>query len=233
MARLPRLVIPNEVHYVVLDALDHQPVFREQEDYQAYLRWLKEAGRLFQVAVHGYVLLPDQVHLLVTPAAAESLGRMMQWLGRQYVPYFNARYKRAGTLWQGRFRATVVEAATYLQACTHYLESLPVRNGLVAEAANYEWSSHAHHIGARTDPVITDHRLTWALGNTPFERERAYRDAYEQALSEQDVVSLSRNLRQGWPLGSIAFRNRLEKETARRVAPAKRGRPAKRNPISA
>ncbi|HEY4318786.1 MAG TPA: transposase [Herbaspirillum sp.] len=225
MARLPRLVVPDQVHHVIQRGHDGLPVFRGPEDYLFFLRCLRDAGRRFQVALHAYVLMPDQVQLLATPADDTGLARMMQWVGRQYVPYFNRQYQRAGTLWQGRYRASVIEAAQYLLLCTRFIELAPVRAGLTAHAADYPWSSYVHHIGARPEGLITEHALYWRLGNTPFEREAAYRDLAEQALTAQQVAELASAIPKGWALGSPLFKATLEKQGGRRVQPGKRGRP--------
>lgn len=228
MARQPRLVIPGETHYVVQQALAGQPAFRDQDDYKTYLDWLRLASRQFKVAIHAYALLPEEVHLLLTPGEGSALGQMMQWIGRQYVPYYNARYQRGGTLWQGRYRATAIEAQTHLLACCRFLETAPVRHGLCASPSDYPWSTCRHHVGLQSDAAVTDHPLYWGLGNTPFEREAIYRSITEQALTSAEISLLDSALRKGWPLGSEAFKTRLEKESERRVRPAQRGRPKKR-----
>ncbi len=153
----------------------------------------------------------------------------MQWLGRHYVPYFNAKYQRAGTLWQGRYKATVIESEQYFLLCSRYIESNPMRAGLVASPAEYPWSSFAHHVGAKSDPLITDHPLYWALGNTPFDREAAYENLMNQGLAAHEVDVLNEATLKGWPLGSEKFKALLSKQINRRVSPAKRGRPAKPN----
>ena len=103
MARLPRLVLPHQPHYISQRGHDGQPVFRDSEDYAAYLGWLREAGKKFGVAIHGYLLLPEEINLLITPSDQQGLGRMMQWIGRYYVPWFNRNYARSGTLWSSRY----------------------------------------------------------------------------------------------------------------------------------
>lgn len=227
MARLPRLVVPHQPHHIIQTGIDSQQVFRDDADYTAFLGWLREASRQFKVAVHAYVLLPNQVQLLASPTDATGLARMMQWVGRQYVPYFNARYQRAGTLWQGRYRATVIDSVQYFLLCSRYVESEPVRVGLAGEAGSYPWSSYAHHAGIKPDPVITDHARYWALGNTPFDREAAYKSLMEQGLSSEEARVVGEAARKGWPLGSDKFKAELQKQANRRVTPAKRGRPAK------
>ncbi|HEY0846761.1 MAG TPA: transposase [Noviherbaspirillum sp.] len=228
MARLPRLVVPHHLHHVVQIGADRQAIFRESEDYAAFQRWLREASRQFKVAIHAYVLMPDHIHLLVTPADDVGLGRMMQWIGRHYVPYFNAKYARAGTLWQGRYKATVIEPEPYFLLCSRYIELNPVRAGLAVSPADYPWSSYGHHVGTKPDPVIVDHPVFWGLGNTPFDREASYRALVDQDLGRQDIQALTEATLKGWPLGSDTFKAGLAKLANRRVSPAKRGRPLKR-----
>ena len=227
MARLPRLIVPSQPHHVIQRGANRQPVFIDDADYVAFLGWLRRAAKTFKVTVHAYVLLPDQLQLLVTPADETGLGQMMQWLGRYYVPYFNQKYDRSGTLWQGRYKTSLIDAENYLMLCSRYIESAPVRAGLAATPLAYAWSSHAHHAGVRADPVIVDHALYWALGNTPFDREAAYLRLTEQGLSTEQVQTLEKAVLKGWPLGSDQFKQALEKKMQRQVLPAKRGRPAK------
>ena len=227
MARLPRLISPGQVHHIIQRGHDQQLVFREVADYRIFLDWLKEGSRRFKVALHAYVLMPDHWHLLATPADAEGLARMMQWLGRYYVPYFNQKYQRTGTLWQGRYKTSVVDAQQYLLLCSRYVELNPVRNGLVSAAGDYPWSSYLHHTGVKSDPLITDHRVYWDLGNTPFDREIAYQVLTEQALDAAELDLISEATRKGWALGAEEFKLALEKQMQRRVSPAKRGRPVK------
>lgn len=227
MARLPRLVVPNQPHHIIQSGNDRQPVFRDDEDFSAFLRWLREAAKQFGVAIHAYVLMPDHLHLLASPSSATGLGKMMQWVGRQYVPYFNSKYQRIGTLWQGRYKAAAIDSDPYFLLCSRYIESNPVRGGLVTTPQDYPWSSARHHLGIKSDPMITDHSLFWALGNTPFDREASYRAMLEQDLSSRELALLTEAARKGWPLGSEQFKVSLAKQLNRRVAPAKRGRPPK------
>lgn len=227
MARLPRLVVPHQLHHVVQIGNDRQAIFRDPDDYAVFLGWLREAARQFKVALHTYILMPDHVHLLGTPSDSIGLGRMMQWVGRHYVPYFNAKYNRTGTLWQGRYKATVIEAEPYFLIFSRYIELNPVRAGLTASPDEYLWSSYAHHAGIKPDPLITDHPVYWALGNTPFDREAAYRAMMEQGISQRETEVLTDAMLKGWPLGSDNFKELLAKQVSRRVSPAKRGRPQK------
>jgi putative transposase len=227
MARLPRLVVPFQAHHVICRGVDRQAIFRDPADYLAYLDWLGQAARQFKVAVHAYVLMGNHVHLLLSPSDKDGLGKMMQWIGRYYVPYFNMKYGRSGTLFQGRFKAAVIDSEQYFLACSRYIEQNPVRSGMVPEPGGYRWSSYAHHVGTHTDPIITDHPLYWAMGNTPFEREAQYQRLLQQSPPPEEILQMQQTVVKGWVLGGERFKTSLETRTARRVGPAKRGRPAK------
>jgi putative transposase len=175
--------------------------------------------------------MPNHFHLLATPADETGLARMMQWVGRYYVPYFNRKYQREGTLWQGRFKTTVIDPEKYFLTLSRFIESNPVRVELAADPAHYPWSSYAHHAGTRSDPLITDHAKYWALGNTPFDREAAYKELLNQEPSREEVEAIMAAAQTGWVLGSEQFKASIAKQASRRVTPAKRGRPRKSTEI--
>jgi putative transposase len=227
MARLPRLVIPHQPHHVIQQGNDRQLIFREPEDYQRFLGWLRESAKEFKVAIHAYVLMPGLLHLLATPAEEGGLAQAMQRTGRYYVPWFNAKYGRSGSLFQGRFKTSVIDAASYLMQCSQYIELAPVRAQLAGDALAYPWSSYAHHAGAKPDALITDHALYWALGNTPFQREAAYKELAERPLTAPQLEVIEKAVLKGWPLGSDAFKADLQQKARRQVLPARRGRPFK------
>ncbi|MYN27151.1 transposase [Duganella levis] len=230
MARLPRLIVPNQPHHVIQTGLNNQDVFLDAEDYQTFLGWLRTAAKTYKVAIHAYCLMPNHLHLLLTPSDDNGLGQMMQWVGRYYVPYFNQKYVRSGTLWNGRYKTSLIDADAYFMLCSRYIEFNPVRNGLVARAEDYPWSSYCHHAGIRPDGLVTDHAKVWELGNTPFQREAAYSALSEPALSADEITLISNALLKGWPLGSPQFQTALQKKMKRQVLPAKRGRPFKIKP---
>ena len=227
MARLARLAIAGQAHHLIQRGNNGQAIFVDDEDRRAYLSALRDAASAHRVAVHAYVLMDNHVHLLATPDSAEGLSRMMQALGRRYVSAFNRRHARTGTLWEGRFRGAVIESERYFLTCMRYIESNPVRSGLALHAADYEWSSHAHHAGQRSDPLLTDHALFWSLGNTPFDRQSAYKALSEQPLPSDVVQLLTSSALKGWGLGSAEFLQRVSEEAGRRASPRSRGRPRK------
>lgn len=230
MARLPRLILPAQPHHVIQRGNNDQPVFQDAADYEAFLGWLRAGARQFKVALHAYALLPERLHLLVSPPDELALGQMMQWIGRHYVPYFNRKYQRSGSLWQGRYKTSVLDPDDFFLLCSRYVELAPVRAGLAEAPLDYFWSSYGHHAGLRADPAITDHPLYWSLGNTPFEREAAYLALAEQGLSSQELATLERAVQKGWPLASESFKQDLQQRLKRQVLPAKRGRPFKTAP---
>ena len=223
MARLPRLTIPGFPHHAIQRGNGRCAIFLDDVDRERYLSVLREIAAPVGLAVHAYVLMPNHVHLLVTPQAAGDVGRVVQSLGRRYVRWFNDRHGRTGALFEGRYRSTVVDADRYLLACMRYLELNPVRAGLVQGPAEFRWSSHSHHVGRTVDPLISDHAVYWALGNTPFERQAAYRRLFEHAPSNDELATIRRATQGGWLLGAADAVARLA--PSRRPMARKAGRP--------
>jgi putative transposase len=228
MARLARLSLAGVAHLIVQRGIDGREIFRDAQDYERMLGDLRELSLQHHLELHAYVLMPNHLHLLATPATVEGVSRAMQSLGRRYVRWFNQRWARSGTLWEGRFRCTVLDAERHLIDCTRYIETNPQRAGIVAAAAEYPWSSLAHHLGLRVDPLVTEHAAMWALGNTPFERQAAYRRLCETPLGEAEMARIRNAARGGWALGDAAFLNSLTELTKRRLAPRPAGRPRRR-----
>ncbi len=225
MARLPRLTLPGHPHHVIQRGNNRQPIFVSVADYQTMLELLDENARKFHVAIHAYVLMGNHFHLLVTPETADGLPQMMQAVGRSYVRYFNDRQKRTGTLWEGRYKSTLIQTERYLLACMVYIDLNPVRAEMVVQAKDYPWSSHGHYLGARIDKLITPHALVWALGNTPFAREAAYVDLVRAGITTGQQQALTDSALRGWALGAPEFVENLQKKTSRRVSKSAAGRP--------
>jgi len=225
MARLPRLTLPGYPHHVIQRGNNRQAIFASTADYQVLLDLLRDNAQKFGVAVHAYVLMSNHFHLLATPQTADGLPQMMQAVGRSYVRTFNNAQGRTGTLWEGRYRSTLIQSDRYLLACMVYIDLNPVRAGLVAQADDYPWSSHAHYIGRRVDKLVTPHPLFWELGNTPFAREAAYADLVHAGITVAQQTALTRSALSGWALGEPDFVADLQKRTERRLTQARAGRP--------
>ncbi len=230
MARLLRLTLAGCAHHVIQRGNNRQPVFSSAEDHLAMIELLREHGRRLDVAVHAYVLMSNHFHLLATPATDDGIPKLMQAVGRSYVRRFNDAHGRSGTLWEGRYRSTLIQAERYLLDCMVYIDLNPVRAGLVTRPADYRWSSHQHYVGQSSEPMLTPHRLYWALGNTPFAREAAYADLVRTGLSPPRESELTESALRGWVLGEPGFLSELQQRTRRRLSRAVAGRPRRSVP---
>ena len=227
MARLPRLTVAGLVHHVIQRGNNGQPICSQPADFQFLSDLLFENARKFQVAVHAYVLMENHFHLLATPTDTTGLAQLLQSIGRSYVRYYNRASGRSGTLWEGRYRSTIVQAEKYLLPCMVYIDLNPVRAGQVASAADYPWSSHRHYIGRKTDRILTPHALYWGLGNTPFAREAHYGELIQAGGNIQQQVTLTDATLKGWALGDADFLNEVQKATGRRLSKLSAGRRAR------
>ncbi len=225
MARQPRFNIADVPQHVIQRGNNRQPIFFADTDYARYRDTLATAAKRHACEVHAYVLMPNHVHLLVTPRRPASVSKLMQSLGGRYVRYVNATHGRTGTLWEGRYRASLVDGERYLLACLRYIELNPVRAMIVSDPADYRWSSHRHHALGEADALITEHPLYDALGPTPEARRAAYRALFEAAMDEGLVSSIRGALNQGRAVAGPLFLADMESRLQRSLAPAGRGRP--------
>ncbi|MBC7609343.1 MAG: transposase [Polaromonas sp.] len=225
MARLPRLTLAGYPHHVIQRGNNRQAIFVTVADYQYLLGLIEENAKKFEVDVHAYVLMTNHFHLLATPQTDTALPQLMQAVGRSYVRYFNDSQRRTGSLWEGRYRSTLIQTDRYLLACMAYIDLNPVRSAMVAEPLDYAWSSHGFYVGARSDKLITPHALFWDLANTPFGREAAYADLVRAGISAEQQAALTKSALAGWALGEADFVADLQKRTDRRVNKTKAGRP--------
>jgi putative transposase len=217
VARLPRLALAGHAHWLLQRGLDGRPVFRDDIDRDLYLAALREAAGACGVRLHAFALADDAAHLVVTPAAADGPSRLMQALGRRYVSAHHRRHGGSGTLWDGRFRATVVEPGAPLLAVLTLVDGLAPAPG---------HSSAAHRLGQpeRRVPLV-DPPEVWQLGNTPFERESAWRRRLDAGLPSAQRAPLLAAVQGGWAIGSTAFAQTLAEAAARPTRPRRRGRP--------
>ena len=225
MARLPRLTVTGYPHHVILRGNNRQDIFKTTADFQRMLNLLEEHSRVQGVDVHAYVLMGNHLHLLLTPQKHQALPKMMQAVGRSYVQTFNKVHGRTGTLWEGRYRSTLIQTDRYLLACMVYIDLNPVRAHLVAQPQDYPWSSHLHYTGRKTDRLITPHALYWTLGNTPFAREAAYAELVHAGVTRDQQGALTDATLSGWALGDDAFVADLRTQTQRRLSKVAAGRP--------
>ena len=211
MARLPRLDLPGIPQHVIQRGNDRQACFATDTDYLHYRQELGEAAMKHGCSLHAYVLMTNHVHILVTPTESGAVSRMMQAIGRRYVGAFNARYRRTGTLWEGRFKAALVDSGRYLLTCYRYIELNPVRAGMVATPGDYRWSSHACNAFGRHDPRITPHCIYQGLGASSAERRRAYIALFNDAVSTEELEALRVHTRQQKAWAASPFGTRLRR----------------------
>ena len=230
MARLPRYVIPGQPQHIIQRGNNRQAIFAAEADYQFFRDALVEAAIKHGLSIHAYVWMTNHIHLLATPQFDDSISKVFQSVGRKYVQYFNHTYKRSGTLWEGRYRATVVDSEHYLLTLMRYIEMNPVRADMVAHPRDYPWSSYRFNAlgetGKNTD-WLTPHSEYERLGHDAAERQGAYRLLFRAAVSKDDLKAIRECTHKGWALGSERFREQIERLTQRRTASKGVGRPRK------
>jgi putative transposase len=187
MARQPRYASPYLAQHVVQRGNNKGRMFCVEDDFQLFRECLLSATRRFECHVHAYVFMTNHVHLLVTPTGAAGIGKVMQAVGRRYVPRYNRRYDRSGSLWEGRYRATVVDSERYLFTCQRYIELNPVRAGMVTDASAYRWSSYAANALGKDDELVSPHDLYLALSVNPVSRLEAYQALFGSRLPEGEL----------------------------------------------
>jgi putative transposase len=226
MARNARLALPDCPHHVIQRGNNRQPIVLDDADRKKlYSLWLEESQR-HKVAVNAYVLLDNHFHMLLTPPSEEAMSLMMQAVGRTYVRYFNHKHGRSGTLWEGRFKSSIIDTEAYLLTCMAYIDLNPVRAGITDTAEQFIWSSHKHLIGKKNDKLVTPHALYWGMGNTPFAREAAYAELVQAGINPVQQLALTNATLSGWALGEPDFVADLQKRTQRRVSKGQAGRPS-------
>ena len=224
MPRRPRILLADQPLHIVQRGINREPCFFAEEDYQCYLHWLEEAAHDCRCAIHAYVLMTNHVHLLLTSGEAGAPTRLMQSVGRRYVQYVNRFYRRTGSLWEGRYKSSVVQAESYLLACMRYIELNPVRAGMVADPGAYRWSSYRANGLGQADTRWTPHPLYLGLDVEPVSRCRAYRALFRSQLDAEAAGEVREALKLGMPLGSERFAEAICARLGIRRNSGKRGR---------
>ena len=209
MARLPRFFVPGLPLHVIQRGNDRAPTFGGPSDLAFFRESVKHAARKHGVSIHAYVFMTNHVHMLATPGSATSVPKMMQAVGRVYVQYFNFAYRRTGTLWEGRYKAAIVDDEHYLLTCMRYIEQNPVRASMVASPAEYAWSSFRANACGATDELIEAHAVYQQLGESTEARQFAYRELFRSSIAEDDLCVIRDATQNAWALGSAAFREKI------------------------
>lgn len=223
MARLPRLNLPGIPQHVVQRGNNRQVSFFSDQDYTVYLDKLKEYGKKYTVAVHAYVLMTNHVHLLMTPETEKGVSQLMQALGRYYVMYINKTYQRSGTLWEGRYKSTLVDSDNYFLLVSRYIELNPVRAGMVSHPAEYPWSSYRGNALETNIELLTEHGCYQTPGETASKRQVAYRALFDHGIDDLTLEEIRDATNKAWVLGENRFKQQIEQQAGRRASPLPKG----------
>ena len=213
--------------HVIQRGNNRDACFYVAQDYQFYLDCMRDACERYRVAVHAYVLMTNHVHLLMTPENAEGISRVMQSVGRRYVQYINLEYRRSGTLWEGRHKASLVDAENYLLICMRYIELNPVRANMVEHPADYRWSSYRFNAQTEGSVILSPHLVYLMLDVDAKQRKHAYRTLFRSQMDDQDLHAIREAIQFSVPLGNDRFKRQIETALGRSIGYAKRGRPIK------
>lgn len=228
MPRKPRFYIPGLPVHIVQRGHSREPVFFENSDYTAYLGWLTEAAERYGCAIHAYCLMTNHIHLLATSQTKQGISLMMQYTGRHYVPYINCTYGTSGSIWEGRYRSSLIHDEQYLLTCMRYIELNPVRASMVKTPAMYRWSSYRANAQRKPDAAITQHPIFKALGRNKSERADAYKALFKTHIGQAEHDKIQKAYQTGTPLGNDHFREKIERKLKCKVGQDRRGRPSKK-----
>lgn len=226
MPRQSRLVLPDVALHVVQRGHNRGTCFTHDTDRLVYLTLLHDLSTKNGCALHAYCLMTNHVHLLLTPGDEHACATLMRNVGQRYVQYFNHRYERSGTLWEGRFRSCLVDSARYVLACHRYIELNPVRAGMAASAAAYPWSSHGANAGYVEDRSLSPHPEYLALSHDETSRQTVYRRLFDEGEEPAFLAAVREATNGGFPM----IGERLKSQVA---AMGRQLRPRKPGPASA
>lgn len=227
MPRKPRMYLPGVPCHIIQRGNNREETFFSEQDYQFYLECLNDASRRYCVDIHAYVLMTNHVHILMTPHAKESISLVMQSIGRRYVQYINKKYRRTGTLWESRHKASLVEAEKYLMACSRYIEMNPVNANMVRHPSQYKWSSYMCNAHGEFNRLICSHEIYSRLGLNEAGRQQAYASLFDELVDVNEVRVIRNAVRFSMPTGDNRFQQQIEQALKRKVGYAHRGRPRK------
>ena len=223
MARQPRFNIIGYPQHVIIRGNNKEPIFYGSGDYAFYLKKLEKAVTQYRCHLHAYVLMTNHVHLLITPMEENSLSKAMQSLGRVYVQQFNHLYERTGTLWEGRYKATLIDSNYYLLACQRYIELNPVRADMVAHPAEYPWSSYRYNALGDKSTLLSPHDIYSDLGSTAQARQSQYQSLFERDIESKTISEIREMTNKSWVLGDERFKAEIANKLNRAVSPKPKG----------
>lgn len=227
MPRQPRLVVAGYPHHLVLRGNNRSAIFYKDRDRHIFIDCLRQAKVKTKSKIYAYCLMTNHVHLLVEPSTEDGLGNMVQSLGRRYVQYINQTYKRTGTLWEGRFKSSLVSKDEYLLACSRYIELNPVRAKIVEDPRNYPWSSFGFRAEGKSDTLLDEDSVYLGLGKTKRERELNYKECFLGNIPDEEINVMRTATQKGGIIGTEEFISKISRLLSREVVLKPRGRPKK------
>ena len=227
MPRRARLRIADLPLHIIQRGNNRGACFFSDADRLVFLQHLRELAARLACSVHAYVVMTNHVHLLLSSRELDGTSNLMKHLGQRYVQYVNRTYTRSGSLWEGRFRSSIVQAENYLLRCHRYIELNPVRAGMVNHPADYRWSSFGANAMGKPDCLVTPHPAYLALANDDAVRRSAYLAMFRNVLRADELEQIRSAGNAGYALGDERFRKEITLALGRRAGPGKSGRPPK------
>ena len=225
MPRKPRFNLIGIPQHVIQRGNNREPCFYAEQDFRRYLDDLLDVSDKYNCRIHAYVLMTNHVHLLMTPMVDHGISQLMQALGRRYVYYVNKAYKRTGTLWEGRYKSSLIDSDQYLLTCMEYIELNPIRANMVNHPGEYKWSSYHANAQGENDPLIDNHPLYAELGSSSEARQSAYRELFRHHMDNDILHEIRDALNHEMVLGRSYFKDKIEEITKRQTRLGKPGRP--------
>jgi len=221
------MYLPGIPVHVVQRGNNRSACFYSDDDYIFYKKSLEEGLRRYSASLHAYCLMTNHVHLLLTPVYEDSISRVIQHVGRQYVQFLNKRYKRTGTLWEGRHKGSLVDADNYLLTCYRYIELNPVAASMVKMPDEYPWSSYRANGHGKQDTLLSDHPVYLALSDNDEERRQRYQELFSSRIEDEHIHAIREACSKNQVLGTPRFCSEVEKALGRELGHRKRGRPGR------
>lgn len=225
MPRKIRMFIPGVPAHIVQRGNNREACFFCDDDYLYYKELLAEGLKRYGGELHAYCLMTNHVHLLISPVAEDSIPRIVQHVGRQYVQYINRSYRRSGTLWEGRYKSSLVDEEQYLLTCYRYIELNPVAAGMVQTPDQYRWSSYSANAWGKLDELVTPHDVYLRTGNSVNERNHFYRELFKYSIPDEDIHTIRQSVSRNYPTGNERFKRQIESAVGRKLGTGVRGRP--------
>lgn len=223
MPRKKRMYLPDVPSHIIQRGNNRHATFFAEQDYLFYLECLYDAAQKYHVNIHAYVLMTNHVHLLMSPIKIDSISLVMQSVGRRYVQYINKEYKRTGTLWEGRHKASLIDVENYLLACSRYIEINPVTANMVTHPSLYQWSSYTCNAEGEANKLISPYETYCRLGLNKLDRQQSYALLFKNDVDSNKNRTIRNAVQFSMPTGDNLFKAQIEQPLNRSIGYAHRG----------